>query len=95
MDIAAELTHQGIIAHLRGNLTLAANLFQRATEVDPHYELAWLWRSSVAATDDERRSYLQQALIANPQSESALRGLVMLGPADRIELGGVKRPREE
>jgi hypothetical protein len=39
---------------------------------------------------------LQQALIANPQSESALRGLVVLGSAaDHIELGGVKRPREE
>jgi hypothetical protein len=89
MGVAAELTRQGIAAHQRGNWILAADLFRRATEVDPYYELAWLWRSSVATTDDERRSYLQQALTANPQSEPAQRGLVLLGPAARrIELGG-------
>jgi hypothetical protein len=88
MGVAAELTRQGIAAHQRSDRTLAADLFRRATEVDPYYELAWLWRSSVATTDDERRGYLRQALLVNPLSAPAQRGLVVLGPAaDLAELG--------
>ena len=87
MGITRELIFHGIAADVRGNRTLAAELFRRATTIDPYDELAWLWRSSMAATDDERRRYLQQALMANPQSERARRGLAVLGPAaDRVRL---------
>ncbi len=87
MGIIRELIFQGIAADVRGERERAAALFRRATTIDPCDEQAWLWRSSMAATDDERRSYLQHALVANPQSERARRGLAVLGPAaDRVEL---------
>jgi Tfp pilus assembly protein PilF len=89
MANAADLTRRGIAANQAGDRTLAAELFRQATETDPRDEQAWLWRSSVATTDDERRGYLRQALLANPQSEPALRGLALLeGAADLVELGG-------
>jgi hypothetical protein len=78
MGVTRELILKGIAADVRGNRTLAAELFRRATTLDPHDEVAWLWRSSMAATDDERRGYLRRALIANPRSEPARRGLAVL-----------------
>jgi hypothetical protein len=87
MANAADLTRRGIAANQAGDRTLAADLFRQATETDPRHEMAWLWRSSVAITNDERLGYLRQALLANPQSLPALRGLVLLGlAADRVEL---------
>ncbi len=88
MADAADLTRRGIAANQAGDRTHAADLFRQATETDPRYETAWLWRSSVATTDDERRGYLRQALLVNPLSAPAQRGLVVLGPAaDLAELG--------
>jgi len=81
MGLAADLTREGIAAAGRGNRAEAADLLKRATDADPRYEMAWLWRSSLAGTDEEKRGHLQQALKANPRSESAKRGLALLGPA--------------
>lgn len=79
MVSAADLTKQGIAAYQAGDRAAAADLFQRATEADPAYEMAWLWRSSTAETDGEKRSYLERALQVNPASEPAKRGLAKLG----------------
>jgi hypothetical protein len=78
MGITRELIFKGIAADVRGNRRLAAELFRRATTIDRHDEVAWLWRSSMAATDDERRSHLRRALSVNPRSEPARRGLAVL-----------------
>jgi hypothetical protein len=86
MPNAAKLTRQGIAAVNAGERDKAVDLLRRATEADPRYEMAWLWRSSVATTDEEKRGYLEQALKANPYSTPAKRGLDQLGfviePAD-------------
>ncbi len=81
MPNAAELTRQGVAAVNAGERDKAADLLRRATEADPRYEMAWLWRSSVATTDEEKRGYLEQALKANPYSAPAKRGLAQLGIA--------------
>lgn len=78
---AAELTRQGIAAQRAGERDRAADLLRQATEADPSYEMAWLWRSSVAQTDAEKRAHLEAALRANPASEPAKRGMAQLGPA--------------
>jgi hypothetical protein len=78
---AADLTRAGIAAGQRGDTAHAAELFRQATEADPQYEMAWLWRSSMATSDDEKRSHLQQALLANPNSAPAKKGLALLGAA--------------
>lgn len=81
MANAAELTKAGIAAAQAGDKEKAADLLRQATEADPKSEMAWLWRSSVATSEDEKRGYLQQALLANPQSAPARKGLALLGPA--------------
>jgi hypothetical protein len=81
MANAAELTRQGIAAAQAGDNESAADLLRQATEADPKSEMAWLWRSSVARSDDAKRYALQQALAANPQSQPAMKGLALLGPA--------------
>lgn len=81
MASAAELTRQGIAAANAGDKTRAADLLRQATEADPQSEMAWLWRSSVATSEDEKRAHLQQALAANPNSQPARKGLALLGPA--------------
>lgn len=81
MATAADLTKQGIAAIQAGDRARGAALLLRATEADPRYEMAWLWRSSVAASDDEKRHCLEQALKANPNSAPARKGLALLGPA--------------
>jgi hypothetical protein len=79
MATAADLTRQGIAAAKRGDLTGAADLFRQATEADPAYQQAWLWRASLATSKKAKRSYLQQVLRANPASEAAMLGLAELG----------------
>jgi len=81
MASAAELTRQGIAAANAGDQARAADLLRQATEADPRSEMAWLWRSSVATSEDEKRAHLQQALAANPNSQPARKGLALLGPA--------------
>jgi len=80
MATAGDLTSKGTDAVRAGEREKAAELFRQATEADPTYEMAWLWRCTVATTDDEKRFFLQQALIANPESDVAKRGLAILGP---------------
>jgi hypothetical protein len=80
MATATELTRAGITAARRGDKEQAAELLRQATEADPRYEMAWLWRSSVARSESEKRVYLERALIANPKSELAKLGLAQLGP---------------
>jgi hypothetical protein len=91
MATAGDLTSEGAAAAQAGEREKAAELFRQATDVDPTYEMAWLWRCTVATTDDERRFFLQQALIANPESEVATRGLAVLR-ACRLAAPHYERP---
>lgn len=78
MAKATDLTKQGVALHAAGDIANARRLFVQAVQVDPRYEMAWLWLSSVVSNPPEKRYCLEQALKANPSSSSANRGLQSL-----------------
>lgn len=51
------------------NKPKAYELFKRATEIDPHNEMAWYWRGSTAADTDEGLDCFERALKINPHNE--------------------------
>jgi len=58
-----------------GQKPWAYRLLQRATELDPRSEEAWLWRAGVAADNDETIACLKQVLLNNPDHPQARAGL--------------------
>ncbi|MCI0477686.1 MAG: hypothetical protein L0Y55_15690 [Anaerolineales bacterium] len=58
-----------------GQKPWAYRLLQRATELDPRDEEAWLWRAGVAAENDETILCLKQVLLNNPDHPQARAGL--------------------
>jgi tetratricopeptide (TPR) repeat protein len=58
-----------------GQKPWAYRLLQRATELDPLNEEAWLWRAGVAAENDETIYCLKQVLLNNPDHPQARAGL--------------------
>jgi tetratricopeptide (TPR) repeat protein len=58
-----------------GQWVLAHHLFQRATELEPSNENAWIWRAGVASTADEAVLCLKRVLELNPQNAQAKAGL--------------------
>src|SRR5688572_11407841 len=77
---AATLTEAGIAAYRAGQQEQARVLLAEATLADHSYELAWLWRTQVAATPDEQRACLEQILRLNPEHWQARTLLERLGP---------------
>ncbi len=49
----------------------AHRLFEQATDLDPLNEKAWLWRGSTTTDVDEALTCMEQALVIDPQNESA------------------------
>lgn len=49
----------------------AHELLQRACELDPTNETAWLWRGSTTTDVDEALTCMEHALVINPQNDSA------------------------
>lgn len=78
-DTAVTLTKQGIAKHAAGETAAAAALFVQAVQIDPSYEMAWLWLSSCLTAPGEKGYCLEQALLTNPQSVPARKGLTQLG----------------
>jgi hypothetical protein len=60
------------------NKTEARTLLERATELDPYSEQAWLWLSGVVDAEDDQRTCLQNVLFINPANDSAQKGISML-----------------
>lgn len=80
---AKQLLQQGIAAARNSQPEAARELLQRAIQLDPENETAWLWLSSVARDNKERRFCLKQLLALNPNNEHAIKGLRALG----VEVG--------
>lgn len=76
---ARQLLQQGIAAARDNQSEAARELLQRAIQLDPENETAWLWLSSVARDNKERRFCLKQLLALNPDNEHAIKGLRALG----------------
>ena len=76
-----ELLQQGIAAARAGQQDLARQLLAQAIKANPNSEAAWIWMSSVVATNEQRIHCLRQVLVINPANELAQRGLKALGGA--------------
>lgn len=89
---APALTKQGIARHQAGDLPGAAGFFTQAVEAEPTYEMAWLWLSSCLGAPGEKRYCLEHALLANPQSAPARKGLDMLGDVATVRPAALGHP---
>ncbi|MCB0162866.1 MAG: thermonuclease family protein [Anaerolineae bacterium] len=69
---------EAIAAIKAGNKEKGRKLLADILQADLENETAWLWMSSVANSDEERRRYLKRVLEINPDNASAQRGLAML-----------------
>src|SRR5215204_5020516 len=63
---------QGIRAAQSGNRSLARMSLQRATEIDPLNESAWLWLASISEYPEELLGFLDRVLEVNPENPRAL-----------------------
>jgi len=73
-----QLIQDGIIAVKNGNHSLAKKLLEQAALINSTDPRIWIWLS--ATTDDlqERRTYLERAVILDPSNATAKRGLLMV-----------------
>ena len=67
---AASLTRLALERIEDGGIDDARRLLSQALDVDPRYEPAWLWFAHIAEEPGERKFALQQALVANPDSNA-------------------------
>jgi tetratricopeptide (TPR) repeat protein len=72
---AKQLLQQGIARFHMGDRAHALELIEQAAQLDPYHEQAWLWLAGLSRDLDQRRFYLNQVLLINPQNQAALQGL--------------------
>jgi CheY-like chemotaxis protein len=68
---AKSMHNQGIKAAQAGNRPLARMSLQRATEIDPRNESAWLWLASISEYPEELLGFLNHVLDVNPENKRA------------------------
>src|SRR5687768_5046602 len=66
------MLNQGIKAAQAGNRSVARISLQRATELDPRNESAWLWLASISEYPEELLGFLNHVLEINPENERAI-----------------------
>jgi len=84
------LLEEAIAATRRGERAKARELLTRVLRYDQKNEEAWLWMSSVVESDRERIFCLNSVLKLNSNSQTAKRGLALLGalpPEMKADLG--------
>jgi hypothetical protein len=83
------MVKEAVRALKANNKAEARSLLEKATELDPYNEQAWLWLSGVVETEDDQQTCLQNVLFINPGNENAKQGLAML------EAKSAARPKAE
>ncbi len=78
-----------------GDRDTGRRLLAEIVKSDPQNENAWLWMSSVADTDEQRRQCLERVLAISPDNEIALRGMAMLQPKQAEQPSGVASSQTE
>ena len=71
---------EAIAAIKAGDKEKGRKLLADILQADLENEMAWLWMSSVATSNEERRKYLKRVLEINPDNTAAQRGLAKLTP---------------
>lgn len=72
------MVSEAIKKYRGGSKAEARALLEKATELDPNNEKAWMWLSAVVDTPDDQRVCLENVLYLNPNNENAKRGLAIL-----------------
>lgn len=70
-----KLIKDGIRAYKAKNRAEAHSLLEKATELDPYSEQAWLWLSAVVDTEEDQRVCLENVLYINPDNADAKKGI--------------------
>lgn len=83
---AKQLLLQGIAIFHMGDRARALELIEQAAQLDPYNEQAWLWLAGLSRDLDQRRFYLNQVLLINPQNQAALQGLDELRQKPQVSL---------
>lgn len=88
---AAERTRQAIAAAEAGDIADARALLAEALELDPDYELAWLWFAAITEDRGEERFCLEKARDLDPKHQvspalAQLRGVEATCPPELLPL---------
>lgn len=89
------LLTEAIAAIDKGEDARARDLLTRILREEPNRADCWLYLSAVVETDKERGFCLENALKHDPDNETALQGLVMLGKRSQPESVVLARPVSE
>lgn len=79
-----------IKAYRAGKKAEARALLEKATDLDPNNEQAWMWMSAVVDSNEDQRICLENVLYINPNNGDAKRGLEIL--AAKTRSGGAAAP---
>lgn len=69
--LAKVLLKQGIQSTRRNDRAAARPMLEESSRLAPNNEKVWLWRASVAATNQERGVHLRKVLEINPENRQA------------------------
>ncbi|NJD60951.1 MAG: hypothetical protein FIA98_16275 [Anaerolineae bacterium] len=90
---------EGITAVKNGNLSLARSLLEQAALINSTDPRIWIWLSATTQDLQERRTYLERAVAADPSNATAKRGLMLVNQTlDESQLmpeGASYSPQEE
>ena len=82
-----QLIQDGILAVKNGNRALAIRLFEQAAQIDETDPRIWIWLSATTDDLEERREYLEHAVVLDPSNATAKRGLLIVtGKLDQTRL---------
>jgi len=87
---------QAIDAIRQGDKAKAKDLLTRLLKADQQNATYWIWMSAAVETQKERVYALKTALRADPENETAKRGLILLGampPDESVEPFPLNHPR--
>lgn len=87
-ETASALTDKGIEALRSGDRERAHTLLNRAVQIDPQCERAWLWLSGTVNSPRQRRECLERVLSINPNNDAARRGLAQLPATTSVRVIG-------
>ncbi|MBX7223107.1 MAG: tetratricopeptide repeat protein [Blastocatellia bacterium] len=72
------MVQEAIVLAKAGNAEKAHELLEQALEIDPTYELAWLWLASTSHSTQEQIAHLETVLTINPKHAEAQQLLAKL-----------------
>jgi len=88
------MVQAAVRAYRGGEKEEARQLLEKATELDPMHEQAWMWMSAVVESPEDQRTCLENVLYINPNNENAKRGLKMLPATDSAAPAAAKSEPE-